>query len=43
VSRDSFFDSLKFLPDKNLEGPLGQLAFKEEAAGKVRVFAMVDV
>jgi hypothetical protein len=23
--------------------PLGQLAFKEEAAGKLRVFALVDV
>jgi len=23
--------------------PLGQLALKEEAAGKIRVFAMVDV
>jgi hypothetical protein len=24
-------------------GPLGKLSFKEEAAGKLRVFAMVDV
>jgi hypothetical protein len=23
--------------------PLGQLAFKEEAAGKLRIFAMVDI
>jgi len=25
------------------KGPIGRLAFKEEAAGKLRIFAMVDV
>lgn len=28
---------------KSMKSPLGQLAFKEEAAGKLRVFALVDV
>jgi len=27
----------------SMVNPLGQLAFKEEAAGKLRVFALVDV
>jgi len=29
--------------DSVLNDPIGRLAFKEEAAGKLRVFAMVDV
>jgi len=29
--------------DTELNEPIGKLAFKEEAAGKLRVFAMVDV
>jgi hypothetical protein len=32
---------LKDLPPSDLDN-LGKLAFKEEAAGKVRVFAIVD-
>jgi len=28
---------------KDSFGPIGKLSFKEEAAGKLRVFAMVDV
>jgi len=28
---------------KSIVDPLGQLAFKEEAAGKLRVFALVDI
>lgn len=34
---------LKVIPTEPVVQPLGQLAIKEEAAGKVRVFAMVDV
>jgi hypothetical protein len=33
---NGFFDSM-------LDAPIGRLSFKEEAAGKLRVFAMVDV
>lgn len=32
-----------FQTSVGVKGPLGRLAFKEEAAGKLRVFAMVDV
>lgn len=44
------FDRLKNLkyapirePSKDVHGLMGQLAVKEEAAGKIRVFALVDV
>jgi len=33
--------TLENLPDYRLT-PIGQLSFKKEAAGKLRVFAMVD-
>lgn len=32
-----------FQTSEGTKGPIGRLAFKEEAAGKLRVFAMVDV
>jgi len=34
---------VKFGRDTISSTPLGQLALKEEAAGKIRVFAMVDI
>lgn len=35
-------DILETVKDLHLSGPLGKLSFKEEAAGKLRVFAIVD-
>lgn len=39
--------NLRFAPhreaSKDVYGLMGQLAIKEEAAGKIRVFALVDV
>jgi len=44
------FDNIEFLKEKynitgigSSNGPIGKLSFKEEAAGKLRVFAMVDI
>jgi len=47
----TLFDNIEFLRKtygirgwfKDSFGPLGKLSFKEEAAGKLRVFAMVDI
>lgn len=36
-------DFTKFGRDTTSKTPLGQLALKKEAAGKIRVFAMVDI
>jgi len=41
--KDRQKDTLVVLPDGIRKYPIGQLALKTEAAGKVRVFAMVDV
>jgi len=37
------WDSLRLFDGSVPSGRIGQLSFKEEAAGKVRVFAMVDI
>jgi len=39
---DELFTRMKFEPTLGSRGLLGKLAIKEEAAGKMRVFAMVD-
>lgn len=38
---DDYQDELLQIPNNTL-APLGRLSFKEEAAGKLRIFAMVD-
>jgi hypothetical protein len=44
MSKKTTLDPTLFLSFKNSwEGGIGQLAFKEEAAGKLRAFALVDV
>jgi len=50
VNVSSLFSNIEFIINKygiakssTCEGHLGKLSFKEEAAGKLRVFAMVDV
>jgi hypothetical protein len=44
MSKKTTLDPTLFLSSKNSwEGGVGQLAFKEEAAGKLRAFALVDV